>query len=151
MATEEGTVIKLAASTAWIKTKRSASCESCASKKSCNAMGGGNDMEVEAINMTDAGVGDQVVLSFETSSLLKATFLLYVFPILCMLAGAVIGKETAQMLNYDESVMSAIISFLFFFIAIFFVKIKGNRMALDDKYQPKIIRVIKRAIIEKTE
>ncbi len=108
-------------------------------------------MEVEAVNMTDAKIGDRVVLSFETSSLLKATFLLYVFPILCMFVGAIIGKEIAHIMNYDESVISAIFSFLFFFVAIFFVKIKGNKMAQDNKYQPKIIRIINRAITDKTE
>ncbi len=151
MATEEGIVIRIDNSIAWIKTKRSAACEHCSSKKSCNAMGGDNDMEVQAINLTDARVGDQVILSFETGSLLKATFLLYVFPILCMFAGAYLGREIALVRQYDESVLSAIFSFLFLIVSIVFVRVKGNKMALDNKYQPKIIRISKRAAAEKTE
>ena len=45
-------------------------------------------MEVDAVNSVGAQVGDRIMLYFETGSLLKATFLLYIFPILCMLLGA---------------------------------------------------------------
>ena len=108
MATEEGIVIKLEADRAWVKTKKSVSCESCASRKSCNVMGGSNDMEVAAINTAGAAVGDRVVMNFETSSFLKATFLLYVFPIICMFLGAVVGQEIAPAVNLGESVASGV-------------------------------------------
>ena len=52
-------------------------------------------MEVEAFNTADARVGDRIVLNIKTASLLKATFLLYVFPILAMIAGEVLGQTVA--------------------------------------------------------
>ena len=141
MATEEGIVIKLEADRAWVKTKKSASCESCASRKSCNVMGGGNDMEVEAINTAGASVGDRVVMNFETSSLLKATFLLYVFPIICMFLGALVGQEIAPAVGLGKSAASAVSGFLFFFFSILFVRVKANKMGNESRYQPKIIRI----------
>ena len=36
-------------------------------------------MEVEVTNTVGAKIGDRIVLYFETSSLLKAAFLLYIF------------------------------------------------------------------------
>ncbi len=143
MATEEGIVIKLEADRAWVKTKKSVSCESCASRKSCNVMGGSNDMEVAAINTAGAAVGDRVVMNFETSSFLKATFLLYVFPIICMFLGAVVGQEIAPAVNLGESVASAVSGFLFFFFSILFVRVKANKMGNESRYQPKIIRIKK--------
>jgi hypothetical protein len=60
-------------------------------------------MEVEAINTARARVGDRIVLNIQTGSLLKATFLLYVFPILAMIAGAVLGQTVAGMRGSDPS------------------------------------------------
>jgi len=145
LATEEGVVIKLGdtKTTAWVKTKKSAACESCASKSSCNTMGGSNDMEVESVNTAGAKKGDRVVLSFKSSSLLKATFLLYVFPVLCMLAGAIAGQESASHFGFGPSGFSAIVGFLCFFVSILFVKVKGNKLAEKKHYKPEIIRIKK--------
>ena len=143
MATEEGIVTRLDDGTAWVKTKKSGACESCASRHSCNVMGGGDEMEVETINTAGADVGDLVVISFETASLLKATFLLYVFPILCMFVGALVGQETASSFQINPSVLSAVVGFLFFLVSLLFIRIRANKMGQQDQYRPKIVRVKK--------
>jgi len=143
MATEEGVVTKIeSTATAWVKTTKSGACRSCSARSSCHSMGGSNEMEVEAINQAGAQVGQKVMLSFGTSPLLKATFLLYVFPILTMIAGALVGQQLAPNFNVDASFLSAIFGFLFFGLTILFVRFKGNKLAQRDEYRPKIIRVI---------
>jgi sigma-E factor negative regulatory protein RseC len=144
MATEEGVVTKIeSATTAWVKTTKSGACKSCSARSSCHSLGGGEETEVEAINKAGARIGQKVVLSFDTSPLLKATFLLYVLPILTMMVGAFIGQQLAPNLNLDTSFLSAIFGFLFFGLTLLFVRSKGNQMAKKDEYRPKIIRVIK--------
>ena len=143
MATEQGVVIRTGTETAWVKTQKTKACEGCSSRGACSVMGGGEEMEVEAINAAGGKVGDRVVLSFETASLLKATFLVYVFPIICLLIGALIGQKLALILTFNESMFSAISGFLFCGLAVYFVKIKGNRMAQQEEYRPKIIRILK--------
>ena len=146
MATEEGVVIKLGNSdttTAWVKTIRSGACKSCASRHSCNSDHGSNEMEVEAINSAGAKVGDRIVLSIQTSSLLKATFLIYIFPILFMLAGAFLGQKLAfDNGNQDPSGLSALMAFLFLGIAVLFVKLRGKSMSLKKEYTPTIVRIV---------
>ena len=93
MATEQGIVIKTDSSAAWVKTIKTGACEGCSARGSCHSLGHSDQMEVKAINQAGAKVGDRIVLLFETSSLLKATFLLYVFPILLLIIGAAIGQE----------------------------------------------------------
>jgi sigma-E factor negative regulatory protein RseC len=100
------------------------------------------EMEVNAINEAGARVGDRIVLSFDTSSLLKATFLLYVFPILLLIIGAGIGQGTAPYFNFNPSAFSAIIGFSFFFAAVLVIKIKANKLARKNEYRPKIIKVL---------
>ena len=143
MATEEGVVTKIeSATTAWVKTTKSGACKSCSARSSCHSLGGGEEMEVEAINKAGAQIGQKVVLSFDTSPLLKATFMLYMLPILTMMTGAFIGQQLAPKLNLDTSFLSAIFGFLFFGLTLLFVRSKGNKMAKKDEYRPKIIRVI---------
>lgn len=143
MATEEGIVTKLVDGTAWVKTKKSQACEACASRDSCNVMGGGDEMEVETINTAGADVGDLVIISFETASLLKATFLLYVFPILCMFVGAVVGQKMASSFQVNPSVLSAVGGFLFFLVSLVFIRIKANKMGRQDRYRPRVLRIKK--------
>ena len=143
MATEEGVVTKIeSATTAWVKTTKSGACKSCSARSSCHSLGGGEEMEVEAINKAGAQIGQKVVLGFDTSPLLKATFLLYMLPILTMMIGAFIGQQLAPNLNLDTSFLSAVFGFLFFGLTLVFVRSKGNKMATKDEYRPKIIRVI---------
>ena len=143
MANEQGIVIRLGNGTAWVKTTRSSSCEGCSAKGSCTSVG--DDMEVRAINAAGAGVGDRIVLTFDTSPLLKATFLLYVFPILILIAGAAAGQYLSGVIGLDVSVGAALLGFSCFFAAVLFVRKKGNRLAGRQEYQPRISRILNRA------
>ncbi|MDY6824667.1 MAG: SoxR reducing system RseC family protein [Thermodesulfobacteriota bacterium] len=147
MATEEGTVIRANpdTSTAWVKTVRSAACQHCQSRQSCRTLGGGNDMEVETLNPIEAKAGDLVIINFSTASLLKATFLVYMFPILCLMLGAAAGFKLSGPLAIDESLLSGLVGFGAFVLAILYVRVRGNLMAKSATYQPKIIRVKKPA------
>jgi sigma-E factor negative regulatory protein RseC len=99
-------------------------------------------MEVKAINSAGASVGDRIVLSFETASLLKATFLIYVFPIILMIAGAVLGQVLAPFTEFSPSGLSVLLGFAFFFSALFIIKARANKMAKKNAYQPKITKII---------
>lgn len=144
MATEEGIVTKVYSSTAWVKCTKSAACESCSAKGFCDTMGGSDDdMEVEVINAVGAKVDDRVTISFEASSLLKVSFLVYMVPVLFLILGVVIGDKIASIYNYDRSIFSIVVGFLFLFPAFFFVKVKGKELSKKDAYKPKIIRILK--------
>ena len=149
MATEFGIVTRISdPGMAVVATVRSGACESCTAKGMCQTLGGGSEAEVNAVNSVNAQVGDRIVISFQTRSLISAMFLLYVFPILWLLAGAVIGHNYADTFGMNPSALSAIIGFLFFFMAIYFVRTKGNQLAKRDEYQPKIIRILERASVK---
>jgi len=144
VATTEGIVTKVDSSTAWVKCSKSAACESCKAKDFCNTVGGSDDtVEIEAINAVGAKVDDRVTISFETSSLLKVSFLIYMVPVLFLILGVVIGDKIAGIFNYDQSICSMLVGFLFLVTAFFFVKTKGSKMSEKDEYKPKIIKILK--------
>jgi sigma-E factor negative regulatory protein RseC len=142
LTTEEGVVLSVRHNTAMVKTTRSSACEACSAKSSCHSVGGGKDMEVEALNQTTANVGDRVLIGFETASLYKAAFLLYVFPIIAMLGGGLGGAALSPSLVLNESVAAAIGAFLCFGVAFVIVRLTGTRLAEKTSYKPKIIRVL---------
>ena len=144
MATEQGIVIKTDSSAAWVKTIKTGDCAGCSARGSCHSLGNNDEMEVKAINEAGAKAGDRIVLLFETSSLLKATFLLYVFPILLLIIGAAIGQELAPHIDFDPSGLSALTGFSFFIVAVLIIKARANKMALKKEYRPKIIKILTR-------
>ena len=142
MATEQGIVIKTDSGAAWVKTVKSGNCAGCSARGSCHTMGGDDQMEVKAINEVGAKVGDRIILSFETSSLLKASFLLYVFPILLLIVGAAIGQEMAPRFDFSPSGLSAIMGFSFFFAALVIIKTTADKLAKKNEYRPKVIKIL---------
>ena len=142
MNTEQGIVIRADTKTAWIKTTKTGACESCSAKSSCHTLGGGKEMEVQAINEAGARIGDQVVIGFETASLMKVSFLLYIFPVLGLIAGAIVGEVIAPHFSMNKSLSALLIGGLAFFLCYLFIRKKGNALAKDQSYQPKVIRIL---------
>ena len=142
MATEQGVVLRTDSEAAWVKTTRSSACEGCTARKSCHTIGDSQDTEVKAINLAGAREGDRIVLSFENKSLLKATFLIYVFPIILLLVGALIGQMLAALIELNSSIPSVVMGFTFFFTAMVIMKARANKMAEKNAYQPKVIKIL---------
>jgi sigma-E factor negative regulatory protein RseC len=145
MATEEAIVIRIDASGTWVKARRSGACESCTSKGACHTLGGGDENEVAALNPVGAKAGDSVLLRMETSSLLKASFLIYLFPILMLMLGAGLGEWISRSSHMETSALAAIIGFGSLAAGLLIMKVIANRIAKKPDYQPRIVRVIRRS------
>jgi len=142
MATERGVVTRLDAQIAWVKTSRTTACKACASRDSCQMAENGQEMEVAAVNGANAKVGDRIVLSVEPSALLKVSFLLYIFPVLMMLLGAIAGEKIASIFAVDASLCAALLGFFGFGLAFVLIRLTHQRMARKECYQPRIVRVL---------
>ncbi len=147
MAIEQGIVIAAhgpAPATARVKMVPPSACASCASRRNCSSAGGGKEREVDAINVANAKAGDRIQVSMDTAALLKATFLLYVFPIICMLVGGIVGNAAAVRLGFNTSLTSAAVAIGAFAAAMVFVRLRAGRLALKTAYRPKITRILSR-------
>ena len=140
MATEKGIVTQTGLGTAWVKTLQSEACEGCSSCGTCGAQR--PDSEVEVINEVGARVGDRILIDFKTSAFLKVTFMLYIFPIICLTLGAMLGLQVAADYGYDESACSALLGFAGFFISVFIIRAAGRKMATHRNYRPQITKVL---------
>lgn len=145
MAIEEGIIIKVVDTTAMVKTLQMTACESCSERDHCHTSSSQKSMEVEAVNTAGAQPGDRVAVSFETSQLFKLSFLLYVFPVIVMIIGALIGERMAENFQGNPSAYAAFFGFSFFFAAMAVVKLLDRNARKTGKYRPEIVKITRRA------
>lgn len=105
-------------------------------------MGGGKEMEVAVVNPIKARVGDRVALKLESSPFLKATFLIYMFPILLLVAGAAAGEWISRSFGLDSPLLSALLGFASLAGGLLLMKIIAHRLAKKDEYRPRIARIL---------
>jgi len=118
-------------------------CEACASHGACKIMGGGKEMEVEALNAAHARPGDQVLVTLENQSLVKLSFLVYMFPILALILGAVLGQKLGSALAIDVELTSFGLGALLFGFAFLLVRIKDKKLGQAGQTTPKVAQIIK--------
>ena len=134
-------VVRIDAAGAGVKTVRSEACDSCSSKGACHTMGGGKEMEVAVLNPIGARVGDRVVIKLGTSPFLKATFLVYMFPVLLLVVGAAAGEWISRSAGLGSPLPSALLGFGSLAAGLVFMRIIARRLAEKAEYRPRITRV----------
>lgn len=145
MATEQGLVIRVDRTGTWVKTGTSEVCESCSSKGACHMLGGGKAAEVQVLNPIGAGIGDRIVLKMDNSRLFKATFLVYMFPILMLILGALAGEGIARSAGLHSSAPPALLGFGGLAAGLLIMRVLANRLAQKDEYRPRIVKILGKA------
>jgi sigma-E factor negative regulatory protein RseC len=140
MITEEGIITGTTQDMAWVKTVRSKSCDSCDSKDSCGEGGKSREMVVQVENTLNAKSGDRVVIGFGTAPMLKLSFVLYIFPVIFLIAGAVIGQTWAPAINMDESAASILAGLAGFALSFVVVRLFNNQFANKKEFKPFLVR-----------
>ncbi len=90
---ETGVVVALKGRMAQVRTLQQDACTGCSAKGACHSMGGGKERQVMALNEAQASTGDQVVLAIPRQGVVGASFLVYLMPVLALIAGALLGQR----------------------------------------------------------
>ncbi len=94
MAMTTAVVIETKGNYAVIQAKCLETCETCGSKGACHATHVENNViEMDAINRIKAHVGDMVSVEIPDKTILGASFLVYIVPVIFFIAGALIGNS----------------------------------------------------------
>ncbi|NOX35510.1 MAG: SoxR reducing system RseC family protein [Deltaproteobacteria bacterium] len=140
MITETGIVTDVNPSFAWVKTTRSSACKSCSSRESCDTAGDQQEMTVMVKNTLNVEKGDTVLIGLESRHVLYLTFLLYVFPIILLVTGALIGNSLAPFFNMNPSLISMFSGSLFFGLAFYIIRRKNNSLSKKEEYKPFLVK-----------
>ena len=141
MITKEGIVTNASTTTAWVETVRSKSCESCDACNSCEAQDKNMGMTIQVSNTINASKGDRVIIGFKTAPLLKMSFMLYIFPIILLIAGAAAGEAFAPRIEMDPSLASVIAGTLSFALAFGIIRKTGDRLSTSREFKPFLVRI----------
>ena len=141
MLTEEGVVEKLLKQKARIRIKRSSSCAACESRGFCQTL---NDREatLEVENHLHAQVGDRVVISMPTQSLIKVSLLVYILPIVTLILGAYAGQVWAQARQIPSTMPSIIAGGAALGLTFWVLKRLERTAQEKNRYQPRMTRIL---------
>jgi sigma-E factor negative regulatory protein RseC len=139
---EEGTITKVYDSKALVQVGKSSMCEGCQSRSLCKNLGGGKTMEAEAKNSAGGKVGDRVLLKIETSLFLRITFIVYIIPVLALIAGAIIGVKCGPQYSFNPELASVVLSVSAFIIAFMIIYVIGKRTKGKQGYMPEIVKIL---------
>jgi sigma-E factor negative regulatory protein RseC len=138
--TKTGVVKAVQGRMALVVTRLEPECESCKAKDACTSLGGGGaNAEVRARNTVGAEPGDVVTIGIRGSSVLKASFLVYMLPILAMVGGIVLGHLLSRLTLVDKNVLVGVFGLLAFSGAFVWLKKKGDKFSNKQEFIPEII------------
>jgi sigma-E factor negative regulatory protein RseC len=145
METEKGTVQRIEDGWAWVETRRTGSCESCSQKGHCHLSNEGNSrMIIKAENVAQAQTGDEVEIYLNARTKLKGLFMVYIFPVLGLLIGAISGKGVSRFIGLNSDVGTILTAFCGMAIAFFIARVLGFRMKENNELTPIVSRIIRR-------
>jgi len=90
-------------------------------------------------NTVGAEAGDVVTISIMSSSMLKASFLVYMLPILAMVGGIVLGHLLSSVISVNKNVLVGLFGLLAFSGAFVWLKKQGDKLSNKKEFIPEII------------
>ncbi|BAO44052.1 SoxR reducing system RseC family protein [Thiolapillus brandeum] len=150
MLEEEGVVLEINNGLAEVLTQRKSACGSCAAKNGCGtslveSLFPQRSRAFLAKNEVGAKEGDQVILGLDEAALQMASLLVYLVPILGLIAGAMLGTWLGSKLatGYVE-ILSILGGSGGFFVSLSVVRHYSDALSGKHEYQAQILRVIPR-------
>ncbi|MBW1858689.1 MAG: SoxR reducing system RseC family protein [Deltaproteobacteria bacterium] len=137
--TRTGVVRAIQGRMALVVTIMEPECESCKAKEACSTLGGGGaNAEIPARNTAGAEVGDIVTISMAGSSLVKVSFLVYMLPILVLIAGIVLGHLLSTVIPVNENILVGVFGLFGFSGTFVWLKKKGDSLSNKPGFVPEI-------------
>lgn len=103
-------------------------------------MHGSKEMTLVVKNTLGVEQGDRVVIGIETKPMLLLIFLLYLFPIICLLIGALTGDALAPLVSMSPSLGGLLLGGTAFGLAFVIIRLNHSKLNRKDEYKPFLVR-----------
>jgi len=144
---EAARVVAVDGDQAWVVTRRRSACGACAANKGCGtgimarALGSERTLRIKAENTVQALVGEDVTLGIDDRVLLRSAVLMYLLPLLALIAGAVLGELLNTSLSVaDEDYLPIITGMSAMTGMLWWLRRHSHVLAATGEYQPRILR-----------
>jgi sigma-E factor negative regulatory protein RseC len=144
MIEEEAVVAAVEAGHVWIEKARRPACGSCASPCTSAVMGefmGESLVQMEAKSLVEVAPGDRVVVGLDEGALVKGSFAVYLWPIIGLFAGAIMGKGIGAVFLSVSPDVAAIAGGLLGLIGSIAI-LKSAAGFSQEKLQPVVLRKV---------
>jgi sigma-E factor negative regulatory protein RseC len=127
-----------------VEAARNSACAQCSSRSNCSQgvlsqWSRGRSVEIEVLNPDNLPLapGQQVLIGLDEGGLMRASLLLYLVPLLLLVAGALV----ASMLGASEAIqmLTAALMLLVGFVAVRFLT---RNTAELSRYQPVLLKIL---------
>lgn len=136
----KGQVVEVTSTHAKVRTTRSEACTNCAARCVCHPFGE-KTSEIVVENTIDAEVGQEVLLEMRSSSLVNASFLLYLVPLGFVILGAVSGYLLAGPVASLSRNLGLVVGMAAGLLASFFVvRALARRFEKSESFQVRLVR-----------
>ncbi|MEE4310323.1 MAG: SoxR reducing system RseC family protein [candidate division KSB1 bacterium] len=140
MERERGKVVKISRGKAIIQMETCSECQTCGAKHACMSLSDNSARQIEVPvknRFTQLEEGDHVELSFEPGSRILSAFLVFIVPILFMIAGYYVGFNVTH--SEGRSILA---SFAGLIIAFALIKLLNKFIIKDNSFMPTIVKVL---------
>jgi sigma-E factor negative regulatory protein RseC len=151
MIRETGTVVSTTGDSACVLVERSAACRGCAAQGVCHTLGGGGDARVTVKNGLNAKQGDVVELGIGESSLLGASFIVYMIPVAALIATAALAGFLAPRWGWDREGASAVGAVIGLGASLLGIRLLHPVLDRADTLKPVITRIVREEHGEEAE
>jgi len=143
MIKETGTVVETADGTACVLVERSVACQGCAAFGVCHTLGGGSDARVTVKNDLNAKAGDVVELGIHESTLVSASFIVYMIPVAALFAVAALAGFLAPRWGWDSEASAAVGAVIGLVGSLFGIRLFHPVLDRSDNLKPSITRIVR--------
>ncbi|HHW66977.1 MAG: sigma-E factor negative regulatory protein RseC [Epulopiscium sp.] len=139
---EIGKVIAIKDRYAIVSLTRNEACQKCGA---CSHGHRSEEMILEADNLCNAKVGDQVGIDLAYSDFLKATFIMYGLPLITLFLGFFVGYFGSNKLGYVsiQEPAGIIGAFIFMGITFLWIRLKEEKWKTQN-YRPAIVEIVEK-------
>jgi sigma-E factor negative regulatory protein RseC len=144
MVEENALVVATEGDEAWVETSRRSSCGSCEAKGcgtgALSRVLGRRSQRLRVKNPIAAQAGDAVVLGIPESALLLGSLVVYLVPLLALLAGGLVGEALAAQLALAQEAASILFALVALGGSFLWLRRFNRRAAADDRFTAVILR-----------
>jgi len=103
-----------------------------------------DEIDVEIANSMGAEKGNFVKIEMGEKSIVLASLIIYLFPLIALIGGYFLGNSIISLLGYTTTEVSGIISSISFFaLAFILIRMFNFKLQMMKIFQPEIVEVLK--------
>ena len=137
---EQGIVDSVRGDRAVVAFKRTSACQKC---HACQ-VGDAQTMQIELKNTLNAKAGDIVTMELQSKKIFQASALVYVFPLVMLFLGILLGYAAAPALQWDREVSGALGALVLVAISYLILRLMDPLFQKRKGYMPKMCAVVRK-------